>query len=491
MPKEIIIAGAGLAGMASALRLAKRGYKVTILEKNSSHGGRLNQIKKDGFTFDTGPSFFSMSYEFQAFADDCGIELPFKYHELDVLYTVHFSDTGKMYRMYRDIAKLSAQFADCEPNFHPKMQAYLSKSKRVFDDTIDLVVKRNFESKFDYFINLLKVNPVHIPLIIKSFWSEICTKFNSREAREVLSLVAFFMGRTPFDTMGIYTMLSYTEFVHDGYYNVNGGMYRIAQGIADELGKAGVKICYDTEVVAHESKDGKLDALISKDGHKWRADAFIANADAAVFRGSILGRRAYSVPKLDKMEWTMGYLTMYIGIDCKLNDTDHHNYYIDGNLEKLGSSIVKGMEGLDSPYYYVNVLSKHNDDCAPQGCESLFFVCPVPHLLHKPDWSDKDTISSGIIRDFSKRIGKDLNKHIVSKTIFTPEDWQSRFNFHRGSGLGLAHTLGQIGGLRPANTDEEYENLFYAGASTVPGAGLPMVIISSKLACERIYKYYQ
>jgi phytoene dehydrogenase-like protein len=152
---------------------------------------------------------------------------------------------------------------------------------------------------------------------------------------------------------------------------------------------------------------------------------------------------------------------------------------------------MKNPDSLQKPYYYVNVLSKHNNDCAPDGCESLFFVCPVPNLYFKQNWDDKDEIVNSIISDFSDRIGKNVQAEIISKTIYTPIEWRDQFNLHRGSGLGLSHTMNQIGVMRPANVDEKFKNVFYVGASTVPGAGLPMAIISSKLAFERIEKFSQ
>ena len=125
MRKRVLVVGAGIGGLATALRLAKKGYQVEIIEKNNQAGGRLNQLKKDGFTFDTGPSFFSMSYEFKEFAKDCNIELPFKYVALDPLYTVNFSRSPKTYRLYKDIHKLADQFKDVEPDFEIKMLKYL------------------------------------------------------------------------------------------------------------------------------------------------------------------------------------------------------------------------------------------------------------------------------------------------------------------------------------------------------------------------------
>jgi phytoene desaturase len=489
MNKTVLVVGAGLGGLATALRLVKRGFKVEIIEKNHQAGGRLNQIKKDGFTFDTGPSFFSMAYEFKEFADDCNIALPFKYFELDPLYAVNFSSSQKIFHMHKDIKKLAEQFRETEPGFEEKMNRYLNKSGKLFHDTVDLVIKNNFDSYLAYITTLMRVNPVHIPVLFRSFWKEVCRHFSSEEARQIVSLVAFFLGRTPFDTMAIYTLLSYTEFRHDGYYNVEGGMYKIIEGLAEELTREGVMITYNTEVVSHTGSNGKLDCLIDRDGNNRTADIILVNADAAVFRSKVFQRKSYSVEKLDKMNWTMGYLTFYLGIKCKLPQVFHHNYYLGTNYEEYAHNVQKNPDTLQKPYYYVNVLSKLNPDCAPEGCESLFFVCPVPNLYYKQNWDDRDSIVNSIIDDFSTRINKDIRPEIISRTVFTPLEWQEMFNLHRGSGLGLAHDMGQIGAFRPANFDEKYKNVFYVGASTIPGAGLPMSIISSKLAFERIVKY--
>ncbi len=489
MSKSVLVVGAGLAGLATALRLAKKGFSVHVIEKNSRAGGRMNQIKKDGFTFDTGPSFFSMSYEFEELATDCNIKLPFRYFALDPLYTVNFSKSPRIFHLYRDISKLAGQFRDIEPGFEEKMNRYLDKSGRLFHDTVDLVIKNNFDSYFSYITTLMRVNPVHIPVLFRSFWEETGRYFSSEEARQIVSLVAFFLGRTPFDTMAIYTLLSYTEFRHDGYYNVEGGMYKIVEGLVEELNRENVRFTYNTEIVSYGGSEQQLEYLIDSEGNKWQSDIFLINADAAVFRNRILQRKSWSTEKLDKMNWTMGYLTFYLGIKCKLPQVDHHNYYLGANYEEYAHNVQKNPDTLQKPYYYVNVLSRHNPDCAPEGCESLFFVCPVPNLYHKPDWADRDIIVDSIINDFSNRINKDIVPEIISRTIYTPLEWQDRFNLHRGSGLGLAHDMSQIGAFRPSNFDEVFRNVFYAGASTIPGAGLPMAIISSKLAYRRIEKF--
>jgi len=404
MSKTIIVAGAGLGGLATAMRLAKRGYKVQILEKNLMAGGRLNKLEKDGFIFDTGPSFFSMSYEFTEFADDCGIELPFKYYSLDPLYTVNFRHRENSFILYRDIARLSEQFKDIEPDFEEHFREYISRGKALFEDTIDIVVKRNHNSISQYLTALMKVPPAHFPVLFRNFWQQVSKHFTSAEARQIMALVAFFLGETPFNTSAVYTLLSYTEFVHDGYFNVEGGMYRIVEGLVTELEKKNVKIIYDTEIIDYESRNGHLQALVDSKGNKWHADIFIVNADAAVFRGKVLKRTAFSEAKLDRMRWTMGPLTIYLGIKGKLNDIHHHNYYLGDNFKEYAGKVFVNPSIRETPYYYVNVLSRSNPQCAPPGCESLFFVCPVPDLRYKTSWDDRDIIVNNIINDFSKRM---------------------------------------------------------------------------------------
>ncbi len=487
MPKALIV-GTGLGGLATALRLASRGYEVEMVEKYHQAGGRLNQLKKDGFTWDLGPSFFSMSYEFQEFINFCGIEMPFEFIELNPLYAVNFRGSDKNYLIYKDLKKLAAEFESIEPGFEAKARKFLDDTGKLFHDTFDKVVRRNFDGYTDYLLSLSTVPWGHAPKMVRSVWDELSRYFSSREAREILSLVAFFLGDTPFKTPAVYTLLSYTELEHDGYHNVKGGMYKIVEGLLRELDKKGVKIHYNTEITGF-SGDGKdLNSLIDSNGNIWNSDIYVINSDAASFRGKVFNREKFSDKKLDKMHWTMAPLTLYLGLDQKIPSLHHHHYFLGNNFNEYAGKIFKNEIGLDQPYYYVNTVSRFNPESAPEGGEALFILCPVPHKLYKPEWNDREEIADGILSDLSARVGIDIKQHIVSRTVIDPDGWEKAFGLHRGSGLGLAHDLNQIGAFRPANHDEKFKNVFYVGASTLPGTGLPMAIISSKLVTERILK---
>ncbi len=487
---KAMVIGSGLGGICTALRLQRLGYKVEILEKHHQAGGRLNQLKKDGFTFDIGPSFFSMSYEFKSFAKEIGIEMPFEFTALDPLYTIHFRGSEKRYSIHKDLQLLAREFEEIEPDFEAKMRRFLAASGQLFHDTIDKVVKTNYTSLFHFFTTMATVPPKHAPKMFRTVWDEMSRYFASDTVKQIFSLVAFFLGATPFNTPAVYTLLTYTEMVHDGYHNVKGGMYTIVETLMEEVKKSGITIRYNTEITGFQEQDGKVVALADQQGKLHKADLFVINADAAAFRGKVLQRKKFTPEKLDQQKWTMAPFTLYLGVKGKLPNIDHHNYFLGNDFKAYSSKIFTNDAGLEQPYYYVNVLSKYNPESAPPGCESVFILCPVPDLRYKPTWLDREEVAQNIINDLSQRIGYNIADNLLSKTIYDPLDWQNTFNLYRGSGLGLAHNLNQIGAFRPKNYDEKFPNLFYVGASTTPGTGLPMVVISSKLVTERIQKKY-
>ncbi len=484
--KKALIIGTGLGGLATGLRLVSKGYAVEFVEKYHQPGGRLNLIEQDGFSFDMGPSFFSMSYEFKELFEYCKIDNPLSLKELNPLYAVYFENRENPFLIYKDLKKLAKEFEGVEADLENKTIKYLSAAAKLFHDTENIVIKRNFNSRLDYLFQLLKVPPRHGPKMFKSMWAELENNFDSQEVKVIFSLVSFFLGSTPFQTPAVYSLLNYTELKHDGYWNVEGGMYKITETIVNSLLKSGAVFHYNTEITKLESNGDRITAAIAADGRKFTADRIICNGDAASFRGQVLNRKKYNTVKLDRLQWTLAPFTIYLGVNKKLSNLYHHNYFLGNNFKQYADTIFTTSVSPEKPYYYVNVRSRSNPNSAPEGCDSLFILCPVPDLRFKHDWSDAEAFADTIIDDMSRRINYDLRSNTLTRKILTPKDWEQKFNLYKGSGLGLAHGLNQIGGFRPANKDEQFKNLYYVGASTVPGTGLPIVIISSKLTTERI-----
>lgn len=483
---DVLIVGSGLGGLSAALRLASKGYKVKILEKHSTAGGRLNRFSKNGYTFDTGPSFMCMTYEFDELFRDCNLDNPLKLKELDLLYRVFYGSSGKVYDIWKDMNKLAKVFAEIEPDFLKKANSYLDRAGDFYFDTEKQVVKNNFANLFDYLQKISRVPIKHIPYLKKNLWKLLNETFESDEVKVIFSLVSFFLGSTPFKTPSIYSLLNFTEFRHDGYWHIKGGMYTIVEEILKHLNNLGVEIIYNTEISGVANSNGVLNSLTDKTGKEWKADRFIINSDAASFRGLVLNRKKFSISRLDKMKWSLAPLTIYLGVNTKIPNLYYHNYFLGNNFAEYAGSLFTSDTLPSKPYYYVNVPSYYDETSAPAGCENVFILCPSPDLRYKKEWKDKENIADSIIGDMSERINFDIKEHIEVKEIYSPSDWQNMFNLYRGSGLGLSHDMLQVGAFRPSNKDEIFPNLFYVGASTTPGTGLPMVLISSKLVTERM-----
>jgi phytoene desaturase len=483
--KHILIIGAGLGGLSTALRLSS-GNKVTILEKSDRPGGRVNLLEKEGFRFDLGPSFMSMSYELEELFNSSGLKNPVKLSELDPVYQVFFEGRQEPLKIYKDLKKLQDEFKNIEPDLAAKAEQYINRGGEFFHDTMDKVVRRNFNSLAAYLAVLSTVPKKHIPYLFRSVWSETVKTFSSYEARVIFSLVAFFLGATPFNTPAIYSLLNYTEMKNDGYWRVQGGMYELIEQILKVLKSRNVDIVTNTEVNSVETVNGRVTAVKDNSGNKWYADVFVSNSDAAYFRGKVLKREKYSEERLDGMKWTLAPFTVYLGVKGKIENLMLHNYFLGKDFEEYADGIFVRNQTPLRPYYYVNVLSKEEKNAAPAGHENIFILCPVPDMRYKKTWDDKEQFADILINDLSQRTSFNIKKNIVVKEIYSPEDWGRKFNLYKGSGLGLAHNLGQVGAFRPKNKDEEFSNLYYVGASTTPGTGIPMVIISSRLVTERM-----
>lgn len=345
----------------------------------------------------------------------------------------------------------------------------------------------------DYLLSLATVPWKHVPRMFRSMWSELGRYFVSHEVKVIFFIVAFFLGVTPFATPAVYKLLNYSELEYVGYWSVKGDMYRITESIVSELQRRGIVFHYNTEITGVKEENSKIKAFIDQHGMEWEEDIFVSNSDVALFRGKILHCEKFTEEKLYTMHWTLAPFTIYLGVKGKIDGSQHHNYFLGTNFEEYANQIFKLSVNPEKPYYYVNVSSKTNPECAPEGCENLFILCSVPDLRYKKSWEDKRELANTIIDDLGKRVGYDIKGNIITQKIINPKEWSEKFNLYKGSGLGLANGINQIGVFHPANKDEKFSNLYYIGASTVPGTGLrlPIVVISSKLVTERIIHEHQ
>jgi len=490
MPKALII-GTGLGGLTTALRLTRLGYEVEMVEKYKQAGGRINQLRKNGFVWDIGPTTFPMLFELKEFYDDIGLKMPFDFFEENPLYSVNFMGDAKTYNVYKNIRKLSEEFASLEPNLLDKFNRYLGEAGRMFHLSEKRILNRNFRNVLVYLLSLTKVPLKYSPKFFTTSYKELDKYFHSDKIKEILSLPAIFLGNNPYKSAAIFMMLSYIELVHDGYHAMKGGMYRLVQEMLRELEKANVVINYNCEISGFIGAGRNVYSLIDSSGESHHADLYVVNADAAGFRNLVLHRKSFSANRLNKMKWSPAPFTIYLGIKGKLDFLNNHQYNLGDNLKEYTQKMDKNSLELSHLNYYVSINSRYNPEFAPKDCESLSILVPVPNLIHKTDWSDKEELANKVIANLSERIGVNLAEQIMTQTIKTPEDWEISFNLYHGSGLGLIYSMNQIGGLRPKNRDEKFKNLFYVGSSTIPGPGIGMSIKSSRLVVKRIERAYR
>jgi phytoene desaturase len=272
-PHALII-GSGLGGLATALRLSDKGFDVDIVEQYHQPGGRLNLLEKDGFRFDMGPSFFSMSYEFEELFKSLNIPNPIPIRELDPLYSVYFEGRENALNIRKDLKKMEQDFKDIEPDLEKKLNKYLDSAGKLFHDTEDIVINKNFDSKLDYLLSLLNVPLGHAPKMFRSMWTELEKHFDAYETKVIFSLVAFFLGSTPFKTPAVYSLLNYTELRHDGYWNVEGGMYRIVTEIVKLLEERNVRIHTGVKITEAHYSGANIIGFSDTTGKLWTADTF-------------------------------------------------------------------------------------------------------------------------------------------------------------------------------------------------------------------------
>ncbi|MBT5427093.1 MAG: phytoene desaturase, partial [Bacteroidetes bacterium] len=383
-----------------------------------------------------------------------------------------------------------AEFEEVEPDFEKKIISFLGQAGKLFHDTENLVFRRAFNNKCQYLLSLSRIPSKYGRKFFRGIWSELGKHFESSEAKELLSLVSFFLGSSPYNKSAVFTILSYIELVHDGFFNVQDGMYKVVEGLLREVEKAGVEITYNSEITGYIGSGRKIYSLIDHTGEAYNADVYVVNSNAPYFKNKIFNRKKYKPSKLNDMPWNLAPLTIYLGLDQKVDELNLHHYFLDKNFEEYTRGILNNSADLFQPNYYVNTPSKVNPLCAPKGCENLFIFCPVPNKIHKSDWSDRETIVDNIIANLSSRIGVNLESMILEKIVLGPMQWEQQFNLYQSNSLNQSKNLNHFGGYRPSNKDEKFNNVFYVGASTIPGAGLPMSVISSKLVTDRIIKKF-
>jgi phytoene desaturase len=484
MKKKISIIGSGFSSLSSACYLAKAGYEVNVYEKNDSLGGRARQFKKDGFTFDMGPSWYWMPDVFERFFADFG-KKPSDYYELIKLnpaYEVYFGVDDKV-SIADNLNQITQTFENIETGSGNALQEFIGQAQSNYDIAIkDLVYRPG--------VSALELITFETSKKVGQFFSNISRdvrkKFKSQKLRQILEFPVLFLGAKPSDTPSFYSFMNYADFGL-GTWHPKTGMFDVVKAMIDLATSLGVQFHTNAAITSINVVDNKAYS-ISVNGRIIQSDIILSGADYAHTETLLEEKnRAYSDKYWDSRVFAPSSLLFYVGFDKKIKNVAHHALFFDVDFEQHAKDIYDEPKWPDEPLFYANFPSKTDASAAPQGMESGFFLIPLA-----PDTTDTPALReyyfNKIIERFEKITKQNIRESIIFKESFCKNDFVSQYNSYKGNAYGMANTLLQTAFLRPKLKSKKVKNLYFTGQLTVPGPGVPPALISGKLVSELIIK---
>lgn len=484
--KTVIILGAGFGGLAAAALLAKDGYQVTVLEKNEQPGGRASSLSAEGFRFDMGPSWYMMPEVFEKFFAEFGKKTSdyFNLIPLKPQYRVFFGDKTQL-DITGDIEKDKATFEQLEPGFSEKFDRYLRESKQKYEISMSSVLYRNMNTLFDL-VNIDMIKMGRNMGVLQPMHSYISKFFRHPKIQQILEYNLVFLGCSPKNAPSLFSLMTHVDF-NLGVWYPEGGITSLVRA-AESIGREhGVTYVYNAPAQQLVVENGKITQVVTPT-KTYTADIIISNADYR-FTESILSDQSlkeYSESYWNKKVMTPSAFLLYLGVKGKLPKLEHHNLYFGEDWSKHFDDVFTHPRWPIDPSIYINKASQVDGTVAPKGHENLMVLVPIaPGLEETTSW--RSHYADYIISFMEERLDIELKEQIVYKKIFSVTDFEQRYNSYKGNALGgLAHTLFQSAVWRPNNFSKKIPNLFFVGANTVPGIGVPPAFISAHLVRERV-----
>jgi phytoene desaturase len=482
---DVLVIGAGLGGLAAAVRLRTRGYRVTVVERHSDPGGRCGTWESEGFRFDTGPTLLLMVEYLRAVFQDAGRSMAdyLELVQLDPSYRIHYSDGTTLDITSRIDAMLDG-LERIESGVRPRFLDFLAEAGRLYRIGLDGFVDRNVHRRRDFF-SLRNFGLLFRARAMERLQTMVRRYFRSEKLQHTFSFQSLYLGLSPFESPAIYSLLPYAE-IAGGLYFPRGGMHAIPRALARLAEELGVRFRYDADVVHLQREGRRVRGAVLADGTCLRADLVLANADLPYVCEKLLGEPH---PRVERLDFSCSAFLMYLGVRRTYPALTHHALIVPRDLRAACEDIFdRHRVPVDPPYYVCNP-SKSDPALAPPGCENLYVLVPVPSQApgREIDWDIEGPRLEAAMLERLERFGLcDLRRHLVARRVFTPVDFARSFSATRGEAFGLAHGMDQVGWFRPHNRHPRHENLYFVGQSTHPGCGVPMVLISARLVTERI-----
>ena len=483
---KIVVIGSGFGGLAAAIRLQAQGHNVTIVEKRDRLGGRAYVYEQDGFVFDGGPTIITAPWLIDELFTLAGKRTADYVNlvKINPFYNIRWSD-GTIFNYNDDKENLLAQIAKIAPEEvggYKKFSKDLSKIYRVGFELID--------QPFDSIASMLKVVPQMVKLRSdRSVYKFVSRYFQNEKLREAFSFHPLLIGGNPFTATSIYAMIHELEQKF-GVWFAMGGTGALVKAFGELFTDIGGKICLESEVEKISIKNGRADGVKLKSGEFMEANAVVSNADLAFTYLNLVApehRRKYTDKKVKSMTYSMSLFVIYFGTNRKYENMAHHEIIMGKRYKGLLDEIFVHKTLAEDFSLYLHRPTATDSSLAPEGCDSWYVLSPVPHLEGNIDWTKAaKPYRDSIIKYLEDNYLPDLSKHIVTETHIDPLHFQNTLNSYLGNAFGVEPTLRQSAYLRPHNRSEDVPNLYFVGAGTHPGAGMPGVISSGKIVGNMI-----
>lgn len=484
--KKIIVIGAGIGGITAATHLARHGFQVTALEKNDRPGGRCDRITRDGHQFDTGPTLLVMPLLYEAEFSALGTSM----HEVldlqrvDPTYHLVFDD-GSQLALTSDMKSLQEQLETFERGSFQGLLRYMDEGHRHYHLGIERLVKPDFRNASDFFTlsNLplgYKVKP------LANHYRNMSAYFDDPRLKAAFTFQDVYMGLSPFEAPAAFSMMPYTELAHGVWYP-KGGMYSIVEALTKLACDAGVEFIFNTAVEKIEVRKNSVRGVQVK-GQMIEADAVLANADLPYVYQNLLPQDRQA-GRLSRKRYSCSVISFFWGVDKPYETLPPHTLFLAQDYRENFTSIIRDLSLPANPSLYIHAPARLDPTMAPAGEDTIIAIVPVGHMSNngEQDWAGlRDEARRHVFRRLATLGIFDLESHIKFETTFTPLSWKKRYNLVKGSTHGLCHNLTQLGYFRPDLQHTQYHNLYFTGASTRPGTGMPTAMVSGRQAAGRI-----
>lgn len=487
--KKIIVIGGGFSGLATAALLAKRGFEVTLFEKNSSLGGRARVLHKNQFQFDMGPSWYMMPEIFERYFAQFNKKVSDFYQlvRLDPSYKIFFEDAESIV-IPSNISKVEKIFEEIETGAGEKFKTYLDKSHElyelatqelVYSDPSDFTTWLSIRRMFLACKFFLKIN------ILQTWSQKIQTLFKDQKLFQILCFPAVFLGSSPYRMPSLFSILSWADF-GKGIWYPKGGMIQVVRALETLAKENGVSIVLKADVSKIEVERGRATGVIVND-KKYLADVVVVATDIAHVEMQLIPPKYQTYPEKywQKKSLAISAVLIYLGLKKRVPDAVHHSLYFSKDWEQNFDDIFKRKILPHQPSFYISTRSVTDRSIVPKNGEELFVLIPVPAQLGGSNTS-YETLANETIKKIEQLFNFSITDSIVVKELYTPDMFAQDYHSYQGTALGLEHTLSQSLFFRPGNKSKKIANLYYAGQYTNPGIGVPMALISAEIVTNRI-----